>query len=532
MRTYSPQQFADSLKTSHYSDGVTRSMRPGRDGTISVNLADLTTQEKWLARAALGELGQITGLRFAETAGRAQITYVNDGSGANTRTAASGGTITSATVRIAASRVEPGDSHGSHAFRTYMHETAHALGLGHPQDYDAVTSFARSAIANDSWQMSLMSYFDQTENTAVDATKAYNITPMLADYVALRQMYDAPALHQGHTVYGVGSTAGGALDAAARLGARAAFLVADHSGTDHLNLAGLAAAQRIDLTPGAISGVMGAVGNMQIAFDTWIENATGGTGADGITGNALANRLVGGAGNDTIQGRGGSDVIEGGAGNDRLWGEDGDDHLSGGAGHDQLRGGAGNDRLIDAGGANHLDGGAGNDAITGGIHGDTALGGDGADTIMAGAGNDRVSGGEGGDRLFGAEGADTIHGGGGHDVISGAAGDDVMTGGAGNDDLAAGMGSDVLDGGLGNDMMRGGIGRDRFVFNDGLDIIRNFDSAADVIDLRGLAGLDKWSDVDSRLVQSGNDVLLRHGEDVLRIEWARLQDLDASDFLW
>ena len=79
-----------------------------------------------------------------------------------------------------------------------------------------VEEFRQSAITNDSWQMSIMSYFDQNENTWVEATKAYHLTPMLADYLALRQMYGAPALHGGDTTYGVNSTAGGSLRAGAR----------------------------------------------------------------------------------------------------------------------------------------------------------------------------------------------------------------------------------------------------------------------------------------------------------------------------
>ncbi|MBD2690670.1 beta strand repeat-containing protein [Anabaena catenula] len=59
-----------------------------------------------------------------------------------------------------------------------------------------------------------------------------------------------------------------------------------------------------------------------------IENATGGTGNDRLTGNALDNLLIGGEGNDQLQGL---------AGNDILWGGLGDDLLNGGLGNDQYR---------------------------------------------------------------------------------------------------------------------------------------------------------------------------------------------------
>lgn len=532
MQVLTAQQFAQRLMTSNYGEGAIRTMRPGSDGTITVNITALTGQEQGLARNALSEIARMTGLSFRETTGSAKITYSHEGSGANTRTTYSGTTINNATVRIAADRVEPGDSYGSFAFRTYVHETLHALGLGHPQDYDRVEEFRQSAIANDSWQMSIMSYFDQNENTWVNATKAYHLTPMLADYLALRQMYGPSNMHMGNTTYGVNSNAGGSLDAAARLGAGATFLIADQGGRDAANFSGTSAAQRIDLTPGAFSNVMGAVGNMQIAPDTMIEDAAGGAGADTITGNGAANRLTGNAGADQLYGRAGADVLNGGDGNDRLWGEDGDDQLIGGAGDDSLYGGAGNDRLTDSAGTNLLDGGAGNDALIGGAGADRLLGAVGSDTISGNGGNDQIDGGDGGDRLFGQDGADRIEGGAGNDILIGGAGDDTLLGGAGNDDLAAEGGRDTLDGGAGSDLLRGGAGVDRFVFNDGLDTIRNFDEAQDVIDLRSFAGLDTWADVRGQLVQAGNHVEFRQGGDVLRIEWTKLAELGSDDFLW
>jgi serralysin len=77
-----------------------------------------------------------------------------------------------------------------------------------------------------------------------------------------------------------------------------------------------------------------------------IENATGGTGNDRLTGNALNNTLNGGSGNDQLQGLGGNDTLWGGAGNDILNGGIGNDSLWGGLGDDILTGGAGNDQYL------------------------------------------------------------------------------------------------------------------------------------------------------------------------------------------
>ena len=72
-----------------------------------------------------------------------------------------------------------------------------------------------------------------------------------------------------------------------------------------------------------------------------IENATGGSGRDTITGNAAANVLIGGAGSDAISGEGGADRLRGDTGNDKLDGGAGNDSLFGNNGNDTLIGGAG-----------------------------------------------------------------------------------------------------------------------------------------------------------------------------------------------
>ncbi|MDB9451006.1 beta strand repeat-containing protein, partial [Dolichospermum circinale] len=77
-----------------------------------------------------------------------------------------------------------------------------------------------------------------------------------------------------------------------------------------------------------------------------IENATGGTGNDRLTGNTLNNTLNGGSGNDQLQGLGGDDNLWGGAGNDILNGGIGNDSLWGGLGDDVLTGGVGNDQYL------------------------------------------------------------------------------------------------------------------------------------------------------------------------------------------
>lgn len=166
--------------------------------------------------------------------------------------------------------------------------------------------------------------------------------------------------------------------------------------------------------------------------------------------------------NDVLRGTGGDDVLRGRGGNDRLFGLAGDDLLFGDNGNDRLFGRAGNDTL---------NGGSGNDTLKGGV------------------GDDRLNGGTGRDQLNGGNGRDLLEGRRGDDRLNGGKDQDTLVGGDGDDVLIGGNGADVLIGGLGADTMTGGAGRDRFVyqsFNDSEDVITDFDTDLDVLDLRQL----------------------------------------------
>lgn len=111
---------------------------------------------------------------------------------------------------------------------------------------------------------------------------------------------------------------------------------------------------------------------------------------------------------------------------------------------------------VTVGGSNVIDGTASNDIINGGI---------GLDVIMAGAGDDVVNGGAGSDILLGRTGADTLNG------------------GLDGDMLFGGDGDDVLFGGTGDDVLHGGAGADTFIFDQGTDVISDFEQDLDHITL-------------------------------------------------
>ena len=194
------------------------------------------------------------------------------------------------------------------------------------------------------------------------------------------------------------------------------------------------------------------------ATDTLVglENATGGAGADSLTGDGGANVLLGGDGNDTLRGRGGDDTLSGGAGNDRLAGFAGDDALSGGNGTDT---------------ADYSSFSSVNVLV--GVIVDLALGqatGDGADSL---AEIENVLGSEFNDRLSGGSGGNVLSGAGGKDVIAGRRGPDRLDGGAGNDVLTGGKRSDRLYGRAGRDLFyaRDGV-RDHVFGGTGRDVAR------------------------------------------------------------
>ena len=178
------------------------------------------------------------------------------------------------------------------------------------------------------------------------------------------------------------------------------------------------------------------------------------------------------------------------------------------AGIENVTGGSGNDTLTGDGLVNNLNGGAGNDTLDGGLGNDTLVGGQGDDTYFANNGdilNEGAGAGSGVDSVFTASNTFTLAAnvenltftGVGNFAGTGNASNNVITGGAGNDALNGAGGADTLIGGAGNDVMNGGAGNDMFVFAAGFgnDIISGFDANPgpsppalnqDLLDISGL----------------------------------------------
>jgi Ca2+-binding RTX toxin-like protein len=317
-----------------------------------------------------------------------------------------------------ASNSDSGMAKGAYGLFTMLHEIGHALGLSHPGTYNGSAIYATDAVfAQDNRQYTVMSYFGgynaTTNQYAQDGTYTnykYPQTPMVYDIAAVQSLYGADTTTRtGDTVYGYNN------NFAANDPEKAIFdfsintapllTIWDAGGSnDTLNCSGWNGNQIIDLTPGNYSSVRGLNNNVGIAFNTIIENATGGIGNDRLIGNSADNILNGGAG---------ADIMLGGLGNDTYYVDNAGDVVTENvnAGVDTVyarssytltdnvenlilagvaaingTGNILNNQLVGNSASNILNGDAGNDTLDGGVSDVYNLGI--ADVLIGGAGND------------------------------------------------------------------------------------------------------------------------------------------------
>ncbi len=287
-----------------YWGGRGRQFDAGPDNDITVNLTGLTSSGRELARAALESWADVTGLDFVETSGRAEISFDDNQSGAFASSSfTSNGTITSSRVNISTDWIARyGTDFDSYSYQTYIHEIGHAIGLGHAGPYNGSASYPNdAAYLNDSWQATVMSYFSQRENTFVDASFAYILTPMPGDVIAVQDMYGtATDTRLGNTKYGFGQNHGEERLDFVNFDRPVALTIVDSGGIDILNLRYFTQDQTISLEAGTFSDVGGGTGNLTIARGTEIERAFAGAGDD---------TLIASSGNNVFRGFGGRDTF-------------------------------------------------------------------------------------------------------------------------------------------------------------------------------------------------------------------------------
>jgi Ca2+-binding RTX toxin-like protein len=247
-----------------------------------------------------------------------------------------------------------------------------------------------------------------------------------------------------------------------------------------------------------------------------IENVTGGSGSDTLTGDGLANTLTGSAGNDTLDGAGGGDTMFGGSGNDIFWVDNAADRVfeTAGLGSDTvittvsyaLLSGSDVNLLRTLGSSTttaiNLTGNSLANTLAGNAAANVLDGGAGADTMIGAAGNDTYRVDNALDKVIetAGQGTDTVIATASYALQSGADVNVLRTVGsasttainlAGNalgQTIAGNAASNAINGGGGNDTLIGAGGNDFFLFNTALgsgniDTIVDFNVAADIIRL-------------------------------------------------
>jgi serralysin len=518
-------ELADYLTDGYWEDlgGSRAAFDTSSSNVLTVNISGLDATGKLYAKAALEAWEMVADIEFSiVSSASVDITFSDsDLSGAYSTSIVSGSTLVESTVNIPTwwnetPYVDVEGNLDEYAFQTYIHELGHALGLGHQGQYNGGAYYGVSNnFTNDSWMYSVMSYFSQDDNTDVDGSYAYVMSAMMADVVAMQDLYGAAGAGSatwGNTTWGNGSDLGNYMDDIFEGSSNAdvgdntiTYTIYDAGGTDIVRLNNYSSNIDFDMRDEGSSSIGTEKNIIHIARGTVIENLQTGSGNDTVDGNGAGNWIRTGDGNDTIKGYNGADILSAGGGKDTVFGGSGNDKLYGFGGNDLLNAGSGVDKAYGGDGADTLYGYGGNDLLNGGAGYDKAYGGDGADTLYGLDGNDLLNGGAGYDKAYGGNGVDTLYGLDGNDLLNGGGGADKIYGGNGVDTLYGLDGNDLLNGGGGADKIFGGNHADTLYGLDGNDLLNGGNGVDKIFDGNGNDVSYGGLQADTITFGSGND---------------------------